>query len=199
MDDADGVLIPQGIFEEINYQRAYGVGTYTNVRVDKGLLQERGKQVFNLIRECKWVCFLVGGIVDKVPQGDWNSQDINDSDLVKRMLNAIEITRFQRQVVDGLSLFETKRDEFRSYLRDYGIANTVFELPYIADDMNQITQASITYSAKAHAKSHAWIRRPAILDLWGCVRLVVTPRSYWHKNESDMVLKSVAGGSREFS
>lgn len=31
---------------------------------------------------------------------------------------------------DGLTLFETKCDEFRSYLRDYGVANALFELPY---------------------------------------------------------------------
>jgi len=113
LDQADGVIIPQGIFEKLDYQRSYVGGTHTDVRVQTALLQERQKQVFNMIEDGKWVCFLVGTVIDKVPQGDWDLQDISDTDLCKRMLNALEITKHKRQTVDGLTIFNTKRDEFR--------------------------------------------------------------------------------------
>jgi hypothetical protein len=62
LDQADGAIIPQGIFETIDYQRSYD-GTHTEVRVRKALLQERQKQVFNMIEDRKWVCFLLGSII----------------------------------------------------------------------------------------------------------------------------------------
>ena len=56
LDQADAAIIPQGIFEKIEY--THGIGeTYTDVHVRKAILQERQKQVFNLIEEGKWVCF----------------------------------------------------------------------------------------------------------------------------------------------
>src|SRR5215475_4046315 len=58
---ADGVVIPQGIFEQIERQ-ASSFGTKTNVTVHKASMLERERQVFNLLREGKWVCFLVGEI-----------------------------------------------------------------------------------------------------------------------------------------
>lgn len=128
LDSVDAAIIPQGIFEKIEYRNSY-MGTHTDVQVRKSLLQEREKQVFNLIQEGKWVCFLVGPIVDSVPEG-WDTRDIDDTDLCKRLLNALEITKHRRQTIDGLTIFNTESDEFKAYLRDYGIANTVFELPY---------------------------------------------------------------------
>ncbi len=127
LDEADGVIIPQGIFEEFEYNSNR---TYCEVRVNKALLQERQKQVFNLIEDKKWVCFLVGSIIDSVPRGDWDSREIPDTDLAKRLLNSLELTKSERRRVDGWSLFDTKLDEFRSYMRDWGVANTVFQLPY---------------------------------------------------------------------
>lgn len=126
LDDADGAIIPQGIFETIEYSHG---DTYTDVHVNKAILQERQKQVFNLIDEQKWVCFLVSSIVDEVSDG-WDTREIADTDLCKRALNALEVTKLRRERVDGLTIFDTKSDEFRAYIRDYGVVNTVFEIPY---------------------------------------------------------------------
>jgi hypothetical protein len=141
LDEADAVIIPQGIFENFESSRRIGE-TYTDVQCSKAILQERQRQVFNLIEEKKWVCFLVGSIVDEVPQGDWNSQEIDDTDLCKRILNELEITKHKRQTIDGLTIFNTKRDEFRPYLKGYGVANTVFELPYDRDRQFEIIAES---------------------------------------------------------
>jgi hypothetical protein len=81
------------------------------------------------MQEGKWVCFLVGSIVDTVPRG-WDTQDIDDTDLTKRILTAVGLAKHQRQQVDGRSLLQVMCDEFRPYLRDYGVANTIFKLPY---------------------------------------------------------------------
>ena len=122
--------------------RLYVGRRYANVQVHKGQLQERQKQVFNLIDDGKWVCFLVRSIVDSVPQGDWDSRDIDDTDLCKKILNALEITRHRRRRVDGLTIFNTKSDEFKNFLIDFGIVNTVFELPYNREKQFRIIASS---------------------------------------------------------
>ena len=52
LDSADGVIIPQGIFEDLH------ISAFSSVRVNQTLLQDRLREVFNLVREGKWVCFL---------------------------------------------------------------------------------------------------------------------------------------------
>ncbi len=128
LDHADAAIIPQGIFENIKSTHNYGE-TYTDVHEEKAILQERQKQVFNLIEERKWVCFLVGSIIDKVPNG-WYTTEIDDTDLCKKLLNAVGVTKHERHRVDGLAILSIKSDEFRGYFKDYGIANTVYEIPY---------------------------------------------------------------------
>jgi hypothetical protein len=167
LDQADGVIIPQGIFETIKYSNNYG-DTYTDVKVSKSVLQERDKQVFNLIQEGKWVCFLVRSIVDKVPQG-WDFQEIDDTDLCKRLLNALEITKLERHQVDGLTVFNTKRDEFRPYLRDYGVVNTVFELPY-----NRKKQFQVIANSGSTAVALEWANQVFFLPFHTTKRDIVT-------------------------
>ncbi len=167
LDEADGAIIPQGIFERIEYSHGYGE-TYTDVHVKKAILQERQKQVFNLIDERKWVCFLVGSIIDKVPNG-WDTREIDDTDLCKRLLNALGITKLERHTVDGLTIFATKRDEFRAYLRDYGVVNTVFELPY-----NRARQFQIVADSAGAAVAIEWANQVFFLPFHTTKREVVT-------------------------
>ncbi|MBI4523250.1 MAG: hypothetical protein HY695_05485 [Deltaproteobacteria bacterium] len=164
LDQADGAIIPQGIFEKIDYHRSYA-----EVRVQKALLQGRQKQVFNMIEDGRWVCFLVGSIIDKIPQGDWHSQDIDDTDLCKRILNALEITKHKRQTIDGLTIFNTKRDEFRPYLKGYGVVNTAFELPY-----NREKQLQIIAESGGTAVAIEWTHRVFFLPFHTTKRDVVT-------------------------
>ncbi|HEY1371430.1 MAG TPA: hypothetical protein VGH50_03105 [Candidatus Binatia bacterium] len=129
LEHADGVIIPQGIFEKIEARKSM-LGPKTDVAVDP-LLLERERQVFNLVRAGKWVCFLVGDIVDDVPQG-MHRESINDTDLCKRILNAFSVARRHRYRIDLGSPPELKiRDaEFRLYALRYGEPTTVFDLPH---------------------------------------------------------------------
>ncbi|HEY1268541.1 MAG TPA: hypothetical protein VGH16_14910 [Candidatus Binatia bacterium] len=129
LENADGVIIPQGIFEKIETRKSM-LGPKTEVRIDPMLL-ERERQIFNLVRAGKWVCFLVGDIVDDVPQG-MHRESINDTDLCKRILNAFSVARHHRYRIDLGSPPEIKiRDaEFRLYALRYGEPTTVFDLPH---------------------------------------------------------------------
>ncbi len=129
LENADGVIIPQGVFEKIETRNSM-LGPKTEVRVDP-LLLERERQVFNLLRAGKWVCFLIGDIVDDVPQG-MHRESINDTDLCKRLLNAFTVARHHRYRIDLGSPPEIKiRDpEFRLYALRYGEPTTVFDLPH---------------------------------------------------------------------
>jgi hypothetical protein len=113
-----------------------------------------------MIEGGRWVCFLVGAIVDKVPQGDWDSQNIDDTDLCKKILNALEITKYSRRIVDGLTIFNTKSDEFKTYLRDYGVVNTVFELPF-----NREKQFRIIAESGSEPVAIEWTHRLFFLPL----------------------------------
>jgi hypothetical protein len=91
---ADGVIIPQGIFERIERQPS-NFGAKTTVAVDKASMLERERQLFDCLRDGKWVCFLVGEIIDELPQG-FHTEPINDTDLCKRVLNAFQVGRHRQ-------------------------------------------------------------------------------------------------------
>ena len=132
LEAADGVIIPQGIFEEINSQPSRLIGPRTTVSVDKSLLLERERQVFNLLRAGKWVCFLVGEIVDEVSQGI-HSEPIHDTDLCKRILNAFAVGRRRKYhlYTGARREVRAREKEFESYVRAYGTPTTVFEFPHL--------------------------------------------------------------------
>ena len=131
LEAADGVIIPQGIFEEFASRRS-PFGPKTTISVSKGSLLERERQVFNLLRAGKWVCFLVGEIVDEVSQGMY-SEPIHDTDLCKRILNAFMVGRRHKyHVYTGTRREVRAREkEFESYVREYGTPTTVFEFPHL--------------------------------------------------------------------
>src|ERR1051325_112054 len=131
LNDADGVIIPQGIFEKIETRTDLFSGLFgekTVVLVDKSLLLERERQIFNLLRDGKWVCFLVGEITDQIAQG-LHSEPISDTDLCKRILNAFMIDRRRRYRLEIPLDLKVRDEEFELYLRRYGRPSTVFELP----------------------------------------------------------------------
>ncbi|MFZ3173112.1 MAG: hypothetical protein WA118_14165 [Carboxydocellales bacterium] len=121
LERADGVVLPQGIFEQLEKKDAF-YGEWVNVKVSTELLLEREREVTNLLKNRKWICFLVAEIVDRVPQGD-----IKDTDLCKRILNNFSVDRAK---IDGNAQVESKTNEFITFIENYGIAKTVFRLPY---------------------------------------------------------------------
>ncbi len=131
LNDADGVIVPQGIFEKIESRTDLFSGLFgekTFVLVDKSLMLERERQVFNLLRDGKWVCFLVGEITDQIAQG-LHSEPIFDTDLCKRILNAFMIDRRRRYRLEIPLDLKVRDDEFELYMKRYGRPTTVFELP----------------------------------------------------------------------
>ena len=128
---ADGVIIPQGIFERIERQPS-SFGAKTSVTVHKASMLERERQVFNLLRDGKWVCFLVGEIIDEISQG-FHTEPVNDTDLCKRILNAFQVGRRGRYhlYVETQPKLRTEATEFDLYLHEYGSPRTVYELPQL--------------------------------------------------------------------
>jgi len=121
LDDADGVIIPSGIFEKIT-AKEWMFDSWYEVECCRDLMLEREKQVWNLIQGGKWVCFLVDEIIDR-PKGK-QSADATDTDLCKRILNRLEVKRLQE--THGLQVLGSKCPEFADYIRDYGVAKTAF-------------------------------------------------------------------------
>jgi hypothetical protein len=131
LSEADGVIIPQGIFEKIETRTDLFSGLFgekTFVLMDKSLMLERERQVFNLLRDGKWICFLVGEITDQIAQG-LHSEPIFDTDLCKRILNAFLIDRRRRYRLEIPLELKVRDEEFEPYMRHYGRPTTVFELP----------------------------------------------------------------------
>lgn len=128
-DNVDGLVIPQGIFEEFHNKQDF-LDIYTEVEVRENLLLEVERQVHNLIRMDKWVCFLVGGILDEVPAGNYRINKVDDTDLCKRLLNKFKV---DRKLVPGVADVNAKADEFVKYIERYGVAKTIFLPSYNAD------------------------------------------------------------------
>lgn len=120
IDQADGVIIKQGIFEEIHYKRYFNKVT-ADVKHSEELMLGREREVMNLLREGKWVVFLVDEIIDSV-YVELRHTDISDTDLCKRLLNKYGIERDTIEAKTSLNAV----NEFRLYVREYGIASTVF-------------------------------------------------------------------------
>jgi hypothetical protein len=72
----------------------------------------------------------VGEIIDEVSQG-FHTEPINDTDLCKRILNAIQVARRRRYrlCIAKQPELRTEAREFDLYLHDYGSPRTVYELP----------------------------------------------------------------------
>ena len=134
LDNADGVIIPQGIFENIGKTTGFYSGSYTEVSVRKDLLLETERQILNLLNDGKWLCFLIGEIVDTVPHG-YSERDISDTDLCKNFLNMCGVRRVS---VDGLTALDAKYNEFIKYVREYRVAKTILELPSSGDIESRI-------------------------------------------------------------
>lgn len=130
-DNVDGVIIPQGIFEEFTIQQDI-LDIYTKIQVRENLLLEVERHVNNLIEMGKWVCFLVSSIMDEVPAGNYRTNKVDNTDLCKRILNKFKI---DRKLIPGAADVEAKSAEFVTYIENYGVAKTVF-LPGDNGDYN---------------------------------------------------------------
>jgi hypothetical protein len=146
LNEADGVIIPQGIFERIETRRTGTFGATREIWVDRSFLLERERQVFNLLRAGKWVCFLVSEIIDSLSQG-LHSEPIEDTDLCKRVLNAFGVGRHHRYRLELPAEVRTRDREFESYVQAYGEPSTVFELPQHGQSLEKRVLVELTNNA----------------------------------------------------
>ena len=124
LEDFDGLIIPQGIFESIEPRRTMYRQT-NEVHWHEGLLLDRERQVLNMVSQGKWLCFLVGAIIDRVPQEHFRELDIRHADLCKRMLNSFSVHRY---LVEGDAAVQATQSEFEGFIKQFGIAKTVFQV-----------------------------------------------------------------------
>lgn len=121
LDSFDGVIIPNGIFEE--FKETHNVmGSSVDVRFRKEILLQRERELINLLGKNGWVCSLIDTIIDSVPRGLQRAQ-CNDTDLVKRILNNFNVNR---TVFKGSGIVTPLNDEFRRYIQRWGVAKTMF-------------------------------------------------------------------------
>ncbi len=122
IDKFDGVIIPQGAFEGIRYSTSSGGYTFTTVESERDLLLDKERQIYNLLKKDKWICFLVQSIVDTVPDGI-KRKDIRSTDVCKCILNTFSVNR---RNIKGVTPLKPVFDEFKDYVENYGVAHTVF-------------------------------------------------------------------------
>ena len=124
LDDVDGVVIPQGIFESFEFHDTWQEKR-GEAKCDRNRMLERERQVRNLVDRGGWICFLVGTIVDELPLGDgYRTHRVDGTDLCKIILNGLGVRR--DLVSEGLAGCRAVHNEFRDYVLKYGIAKTVF-------------------------------------------------------------------------
>lgn len=116
-EEADGLIIPSGIFEEIYWENDYLGGREQKIRFDKAVLAAREKQLYNAFKSGVWTLFMLSA-VDNGKYNDWTH-----TDLAKKLLNvfADNVTNH-----DPNPYLSCKADEFRKYLDRFGVAQTKF-------------------------------------------------------------------------
>lgn len=114
LEQFDGIVIPNGIFEKFN-RSFYGF----DVKYDKDLLLDIERQVFNLVKTGRWCCFLVSKPIVRKLKND----DISHTDLCKKILKQNKISTYNS---DGGVSDLTIQNEFVQYIRKYGVSKTFF-------------------------------------------------------------------------
>jgi len=120
-----GIIIPQGIFENIKVKPNYFQKSY-DIEHSGDLVSDFEKKILNFVKDKGWVCFLVRDIYDTLP-GDYpcNAKDVSKTDLCKRILNRLDI---RRRAVNDIADIHSKYDEFKWFTEDFGVAKTTFTL-----------------------------------------------------------------------
>lgn len=130
--DYEGVILFQGIFEEIEKQVPKFSTSYIIIKCYRDELQRRKKQ-YSLLREKKgFVCFLlIEPFVERDEYGDKS-----DTDLAKWALNYRSF--FRKNIGKQITLLRVVRNEFIGFLKHFGAAWTTFSCYNDAIDLKGI-------------------------------------------------------------
>jgi hypothetical protein len=118
-NDFDGVILFKGIFETFE-SKPSEFGSYLKRSCDNHELDKRKKEATLLLEQGGFICFLLDDVfIDKE-----NGRKFEGNDLAKFHLNYSD---FYRDNFGGrLTRLKIKSDEFRSFLKVYGAANSYF-------------------------------------------------------------------------
>jgi len=133
LDGADGAIVPSGIFEAFERKDSY-MGLFIEVSCDHDHLLTRRRELSNLLDGGKWICFLVGQVVDSVRQNH-STFDCSATDLAKVALNMCGV---ERQSASAGMVASAKYDEFREYVNRWGVAKTLLQPSYRLQDQRSI-------------------------------------------------------------
>ncbi len=117
LDEADGLIIPSGIFEHIFTPRNFYGTSEPQVQYDPHLLAAREKQLYNAFKRGAWTAFLLQAV------NNGGYQDWTGTDLAKKFLN---IFATDVRLHKPNAYVTSKADEFRKYIEKFGIAQTSF-------------------------------------------------------------------------
>jgi hypothetical protein len=119
LEDADGIIIPSGIFETRKSSNSYMGSSSWMVCNSKDHLAKREKEVFQNFRRGGWTALLLREVDNG--HGEWAN-----TDLAKSFLNGFF---WNVKCHDPNPHVRCKADEFADYLHDFGINRTTFGTP----------------------------------------------------------------------
>lgn len=124
---AKGLIIKQGIYESIHKAGGivYGSKSIIYIECDPNHILRDKNQLFNLVRNGGWVCFLTEVMANNLSQYGGDDKSITDTDLAKVVLNELKISW---RAIDAKTNIASSYGEFNNYLSKYGIAQTRFDL-----------------------------------------------------------------------
>jgi hypothetical protein len=142
LNDFDGVILFQGIFETYKYESNYLEGEYLVHSYDRNELDKRKKELELLIENGGFVCFILHKpFIDRYYRSG-STKDLSGSDLCKYALNISSLYRedFSKRTTHVSSV----RDEFTRFLKLYGAASCHFKNSNRGIELREI--AKVNYS-----------------------------------------------------
>jgi hypothetical protein len=117
---ADGVILPSGIFEQWEQRPTSGFENSSGLVGDVHAIAARTKELLHHSEEGGWICILLSQ-VRFGPRNEWA-----DTDLAKSIISSF----FDRvEAHDPIPNLQCKSDDFRTYLKEFGIAQTTLSQP----------------------------------------------------------------------
>jgi len=134
-NDFDGVILFKGTFENFEWKTG-GYESYLKHACDNDELDKRKKEAALLLEQGGFICFLLDNVfIDREDR-----RNFEGSDLTKFHLN---YSSFYRKNFGGrITHLNIKSDEFRSFLKVYGAANSYFESYNNRIDLRVLAEAS---------------------------------------------------------
>jgi len=134
-NDFDGVILFKGTFETFEWNTG-GFESYLKHTCDQDELDKRKKEASLLMEQGGFICFLLDD--EFIDQED--RRNFKGSDLTKFHLNYSSF--YRKNFRERITHLNIKSDDFRSFLKVYGAANSYFESYNDHIDLRVLAEAS---------------------------------------------------------